>query len=239
MTTITRRTALAGLSALARLPAPGARAVRAVRSRSCTASRPARTSTSPRASSPSISPSDSDSRRGGNAAGRRRHRLRPRRWRAPRQTAARSPSCRAAMRCRAAMYKQLPYNAVDDFSFISMLTENPVHPGDLSGSSGQNGRGCRQGRAGDPGKLTYATAGNGTGMHLASELLVSMGAAENSACSLSRLAAGDHRPDRQARRFPDGHAAAPAAVPARRPGARDRGHQTVAVLRAARRADGR
>ena len=27
----------------------------------------------------------------------------------------------------------------------------------------------------DPGKLTYATAGNGTGMHLASELLLSIG----------------------------------------------------------------
>jgi tripartite-type tricarboxylate transporter receptor subunit TctC len=74
----------------------------------------------------------------------------------------------------AALYKQLPYNAVEDFSFISMLTENPFilvtypdHPAKTVGD-------VVTAAQADPGKLTYATAGNGTGMHLASELLVAM-----------------------------------------------------------------
>jgi tripartite-type tricarboxylate transporter receptor subunit TctC len=77
-----------------------------------------------------------------------------------------------------AMYKQLPYNAVEDFSFISMLTENPFilvtypdHPAKTIADVIKTAQA-------DPGKLTYATAGNGTGMHLASELLVSMGKAK-------------------------------------------------------------
>ena len=76
------------------------------------------------------------------------------------------------------MYKQLPYNAVEDFSFISMLTENPFilvtypdHPAKTIADVIKTAQA-------DPGKLTYATAGNGTGMHLASELLVSMGKAK-------------------------------------------------------------
>jgi tripartite-type tricarboxylate transporter receptor subunit TctC len=74
----------------------------------------------------------------------------------------------------AAMYKQLPYNAAEDFSFISMLTQNPFifvtypdHPAKTIADV------VRAAQA-NPGKLTYATAGNGTGMHLASELLMSM-----------------------------------------------------------------
>jgi tripartite-type tricarboxylate transporter receptor subunit TctC len=77
----------------------------------------------------------------------------------------------------AAIYKQLPYNAVEDFSFISMLTQNPFimvtypdHPAktvaDVIRVAKENG------------KSTYATAGNGTGMHLAAELFVSMAAAK-------------------------------------------------------------
>jgi tripartite-type tricarboxylate transporter receptor subunit TctC len=77
-----------------------------------------------------------------------------------------------------AMYKQLSYNALDDFTFISMLTENPFifvtypdHPAKTVADVLKSAKA-------DPGKLTYATAGNGTGMHLASELLVSMGQAQ-------------------------------------------------------------
>lgn len=74
----------------------------------------------------------------------------------------------------AALYKQLSYNVVDDFTFISMLTENPFimvtypdHPAKTVGDVIKSAQA-------DPGKLTYATAGNGTGMHLASELFVAM-----------------------------------------------------------------
>jgi tripartite-type tricarboxylate transporter receptor subunit TctC len=74
----------------------------------------------------------------------------------------------------AAIYKQLPYDAVASFSFISMLTDFPFilatypdHPvktiGDVIAAA----------RA-DETKLTCATAGIGTGMHLAFELFVAM-----------------------------------------------------------------
>ncbi|HWL31620.1 MAG TPA: tripartite tricarboxylate transporter substrate-binding protein [Xanthobacteraceae bacterium] len=74
-----------------------------------------------------------------------------------------------------ALYKRLPYNAVDDFTFISMLTENPFilvtsldHPAKTVADVLKSAQA-------EPGKLTCATAGNGTGMHLALELLSSMG----------------------------------------------------------------
>lgn len=75
----------------------------------------------------------------------------------------------------AGLYKQLSYNVIDNFTFISMLTENPFimvtyldHPAKTAADI------IKAARA-DPGKLTYGTAGNGTGMHLASELFVAMG----------------------------------------------------------------
>jgi tripartite-type tricarboxylate transporter receptor subunit TctC len=75
-----------------------------------------------------------------------------------------------------AMYKQLSYNAVNDFSFISMLTENPFILVTYPDHPAKTVADVVKAAQADPGKLTYATAGNGTGMHLASELLVSMGA---------------------------------------------------------------
>jgi tripartite-type tricarboxylate transporter receptor subunit TctC len=78
----------------------------------------------------------------------------------------------------AALYKQLSYNVVDDFTFISMLTENPFilvtypdHPAKTIADVIKTAQA-------DPGKLTYASAGNGTGMHLASELFVAMAKAK-------------------------------------------------------------
>jgi tripartite-type tricarboxylate transporter receptor subunit TctC len=74
----------------------------------------------------------------------------------------------------AAMRKQLSYDAVEDFSFISMLTENPFifvtypdHPAKTIAD-------VIKAAHADPGKLTCATAGIGTGMHLAFELFASM-----------------------------------------------------------------
>lgn len=70
----------------------------------------------------------------------------------------------------AAIYKKLPYNAVNDFSFISMLTDFPFilvtypdHPAKTVADVVKSAQA-------DEGKLTCATAGNGTGMHLAFEL---------------------------------------------------------------------
>jgi tripartite-type tricarboxylate transporter receptor subunit TctC len=78
----------------------------------------------------------------------------------------------------AAMRKQLPYDAVEDFSFISMLTENPFifvtypdHPAKTIAD-------VIKAAHADPGKLTCATAGIGTGMHLAFELFASMAKAK-------------------------------------------------------------
>jgi tripartite-type tricarboxylate transporter receptor subunit TctC len=78
----------------------------------------------------------------------------------------------------AAIYNKLPYDAVEDFTFIGMLTDFPFilvtypdHPArtvaDVIGSA----------QAQD-GKLTCATAGNGTGMHLAFELFAAMASAK-------------------------------------------------------------
>jgi tripartite-type tricarboxylate transporter receptor subunit TctC len=78
----------------------------------------------------------------------------------------------------AAIYNKLPYDAVEDFTFIGMLTDfpfilvtHPDHPArtvaDVIGSA----------QAQD-GKLTCATAGNGTGMHLAFELFAAMASAK-------------------------------------------------------------
>jgi tripartite-type tricarboxylate transporter receptor subunit TctC len=78
----------------------------------------------------------------------------------------------------AAIYKQLPYNAVDSFSFISMLTDFPFilvtypdHPAKTVADVIKTAQA-------DEGKLTCATAGNGTGMHLAFELFASMAKAK-------------------------------------------------------------
>jgi tripartite-type tricarboxylate transporter receptor subunit TctC len=74
----------------------------------------------------------------------------------------------------AAIYNKLSYDAVEDFSFIGMLTDFPFilvtypdHPArtvaDVIASA-----------KAEDGKLTCATAGNGTGMHLAFELFIAM-----------------------------------------------------------------
>jgi tripartite-type tricarboxylate transporter receptor subunit TctC len=74
----------------------------------------------------------------------------------------------------AAIYNKLPYDPVEDFTFISLAQDFPFvlvtyadHPvrsvGDVIRSAQAN-----------PGKLSCATGGNGTGMHLAFELFNAM-----------------------------------------------------------------
>lgn len=78
----------------------------------------------------------------------------------------------------AAIYSKLPYDAVSDFTFISMLTDFPfilaTYPEHPARSIDDV---IRMAQA-EEGKLTCATAGNGTGMHLAFELFVSMARAK-------------------------------------------------------------
>ena len=74
----------------------------------------------------------------------------------------------------AALYKQLPYNALEDFTFISMLTENPFIMVTYPDHPAKTVTDVIKSAQANPDKLTYATAGNGTGMHLASELFVAM-----------------------------------------------------------------
>jgi tripartite-type tricarboxylate transporter receptor subunit TctC len=74
----------------------------------------------------------------------------------------------------AALYNKLPYDPVEDFSFISMVQEFPFiivtypdRPGKIVADI------IREAQS-NPGKLTCGTGGNGTGMHLAFELFIAM-----------------------------------------------------------------
>lgn len=74
----------------------------------------------------------------------------------------------------AAIYNKLPYDPLADFTFVSMLTDFPfvlaTHPDHPAKTVADVIRSAKA----DPGRLTCATAGNGTGMHLAFELFVAM-----------------------------------------------------------------
>ena len=74
----------------------------------------------------------------------------------------------------AALYSKLPYDPVEDFSFISMVQEFPFVLVTYPDHPARNiAEVIRDARA-DPGKLTCGTGGNGTGMHLAFELFIAM-----------------------------------------------------------------
>jgi tripartite-type tricarboxylate transporter receptor subunit TctC len=72
----------------------------------------------------------------------------------------------------AALYKQLPYNAVRDLATVSLATEQPniivTHPS-LPAKNFQEFINLARAQ---PGKLTYASAGLGSGTHLAMEMLM-------------------------------------------------------------------
>ena len=72
----------------------------------------------------------------------------------------------------AALYKKLPYDALRDFAPISLVTDQPnilvAHPS-LPAKSFKEFIALARAQ---PGKLTYASAGVGTGTHLAMELLL-------------------------------------------------------------------
>jgi len=72
-----------------------------------------------------------------------------------------------------ALYKSLPYDAVRDFTFITLTTRNPylvvIHPS-FPGATIQK---LVQMAKAEPGRLDFATGGVGTGMHLTSVLFQS------------------------------------------------------------------
>jgi tripartite-type tricarboxylate transporter receptor subunit TctC len=78
----------------------------------------------------------------------------------------------------AAIYNKLPYDAVADFSFISMLTDFPFILATYPDHPARSVADVISTAQAQEGKLTCATAGNGTGMHLAFELFVAMAGAK-------------------------------------------------------------
>ena len=74
-----------------------------------------------------------------------------------------------------AIYKQLNYRSVEDFNFISMITDFPfvlaTHAGHAVKTFGDLLKAGREAK--EP--LLWASAGNGTGQHLSGELLAAMG----------------------------------------------------------------
>jgi tripartite-type tricarboxylate transporter receptor subunit TctC len=78
----------------------------------------------------------------------------------------------------AAIYNKLPYDAVEDFTFIGMLTDFPFILATYPDHPVQTIADVIKSAQAQEGKLTCATAGNGTGMHLAFELFVAMAGAK-------------------------------------------------------------
>jgi len=77
-----------------------------------------------------------------------------------------------ALAFNAALYKKLPYDALRDFAPVSLLAEQPnilvVHPTIAARTLKEFIALARSA----PGKLTYGSAGTGSGTHLAMELLL-------------------------------------------------------------------
>ena len=77
-----------------------------------------------------------------------------------------------SMAFNAALYKKLPFNAIRDFTPISLATEQPniivVHPS----VPAKNFKAFVALARTQPGKMTFASAGLGSGTHLAMEMLM-------------------------------------------------------------------
>ena len=78
----------------------------------------------------------------------------------------------------AAIYNKLPYDPVRDFTFIGQLTDFPFILATYPDHPIRSIADIIKGAQADDNKLTCATAGNGTGMHLAFELFVAMAKAK-------------------------------------------------------------
>ncbi len=69
------------------------------------------------------------------------------------------------------LYASLPYNAVDDFTMISMLANSPFAIVTSSGSGYASLQDMVQGAKAAPGRIHFGTGGVGSGMHLVAVLL--------------------------------------------------------------------
>ena len=74
-----------------------------------------------------------------------------------------------------AIYKQLPYRSIEDFTFVSMVTDFPFVLATYSEHRVKNFADLLAAGRSAPEPLLWASAGNGTGQHLSGELLASMG----------------------------------------------------------------
>jgi tripartite-type tricarboxylate transporter receptor subunit TctC len=74
----------------------------------------------------------------------------------------------------AAIYKKLPYNPVDDFSWISMLTDFPFVLATYPDHPVKTIAELIKTALGQDARLTCGTPGNGTGQHLSTELFAAM-----------------------------------------------------------------
>lgn len=77
-----------------------------------------------------------------------------------------------SMAFNAALYKKLPFNAIRDFAPISLATEQPNIIVSHSSLQAKNFQDFIALAKSQPGKLTYASAGLGSGTHLAMEMLM-------------------------------------------------------------------
>lgn len=77
-----------------------------------------------------------------------------------------------SMAFNAALYKKLPFNAIRDFAPISLATEQPNIIVTHSSLPAKNFSEFIALAKSQPGKLTYASAGLGSGTHLAMEMLM-------------------------------------------------------------------
>jgi len=73
-----------------------------------------------------------------------------------------------------AIYNKLPYDPVEDFTFISMVQDFPFILVTHADHPARSVADVIRSAQADPGKLSCATGGNGTGMHLALELFIAM-----------------------------------------------------------------
>jgi tripartite-type tricarboxylate transporter receptor subunit TctC len=74
----------------------------------------------------------------------------------------------------AAIYKKLPYNPVEDFSWISMLTDFPFVLATYADHPIKDIAGLIKTAQSQEARLTCSTPGNGTGQHLSAELFAAM-----------------------------------------------------------------
>ena len=139
----------------------------------------------------------------------------------------------------ATLYKKLSFNYLKDTIQVAGIIRVPnvmeVHPGVPAKTVAEF---IAYAKA-NPGKINWATSGNGTSVHLSGELFKMMTGVDLSARAVSRLGAGaDRHAGRPGARDVRQHAAVAAAHQGRQ-AARARRDDGAALAGAARRADGR